>query len=121
MRAVEIAVFLILLQASVGFVSGMGIFGPDLHIEDNAYTSWGIDNFDDDIELAEQSSLTSSIELLWKSLSMILEMLLAVLVIYPILVSTFYIPSTVAVLLQGGVYCIYMLGVIEFLSGRQLW
>lgn len=121
MRAIEIAVFLILLQASIGFVSGMGIFEPDLYVESNQFTEWGIDNFDDEFAPGSQSSLTASIELLIQSVGMIASMMLAVLIIYPLLVGTFFVPATVAALIQVGIYAVYLLGGIEFMSGRSLW
>jgi len=120
-RALEIAVFLIILQASIGFTTSLDLFSTSLDVQNNEFSDWGGDT-DFQSESADSSAtLLSSLQLFWNAMNSIIQILTAVFVVFPILVSTFGIPGEVAAIMQLSIWTIYVIGLIEFKAGRQLW
>jgi len=121
MRAYDILLFLVCLEASIGFVSSLNIF-PVSYVDASAVQSnWNLE------ELEEQAQAQSVIDkvmlatdMLFKALSMFFNMLVAIVAIYIPLTTVLGVPSEIALLLQGVVYVVYAWAIIQFLSGRSV-
>jgi len=121
MRAYDILLFLVCLEASIGFVSSLNIF-PVSYVDASAVqSSWNLE------ELEEQAQTQSVIDkvmlatdMLFKALSMFFNMLVAIVAIYIPLTTVLGVPTEIALLLQGVVYVVYAWAIIQFLSGRSV-
>ena len=125
MRAIEISIFIMLIQASVVFVNDVGMFSTNYAASPhNAYTEYNVTQLSAGVENPEQMGLMDwfwiSVRWVFDGLFIILKMLLAVIVIFPFLVFTFHVPVPLATLIQVGVYVIYWLGYASWKSNRPL-
>lgn len=126
MRAIEIAIFLIVLQASVGFVSGLDLFSTGLDAGDNQFSAYGDDTQWDAASETETSDsimdyATITAKMTIGALQKIVGILSAIFVIYPVLVTTFMIPAPVAAILQVMIYAIYGIAYIEYRRGMDIF
>lgn len=126
MRAIEIAIFLIVLQASVGFVSGLDLFSTGLDAGENQYTDYGDDTQWDREEDATTTpgvidTASVAIDMTIGALLKVIEILGAIFIIYPVLVTTFMIPAPVAAILQVMIYAIYGIAYVEYRRGMDIF
>ena len=123
MRAYDILLFLVCLEATIGFVSSLQVFPTD-YVDASAVQTpadWNLQEVEN--QTASQSifdKVMLATDMLFKALSMFLNMLVAIVAIYIPLTSVLGVPSEIALLLQGVVYVVYAWAIIQFLSGRSV-
>lgn len=122
-RASEITLFIILVQAAIGFVDGSGIFTEHyLDVpENNAdYTLTDLESYASAAN--ETESITSQVDLYldwaWESFFIGLKILFAVLFVLPTLISLFGVPTILATFIQVGVYYTYATWYAQYKSGK---
>jgi hypothetical protein len=129
LRAIDISIFLIALQASLKFVAILGIFSTSYYAGPaNHWTEQSISNLSDysvnatsaTMELSLFQEASMAIEFLYDSLFFMIEILLSVIVIFPTLVRTFHIPIEVSGFLQTFVWFMYYLGYRQWKSGKSV-
>lgn len=120
-RASEITLILIFLQASIGFVDGIGLF-------DNSYMGTVSNNASYTITDLEEYTKTQDITI-WDEIYMAsywliesfiigIKIVFTVVFVFPTLVSTFQVPTVLSVFLQAGIYYVYALWFAQFRSGK---
>ncbi len=123
MRAYDILLFLVCLEVTIGFVSSLHVF-PVNYVDASAVQTpqeWNLQEVEN--QTASQSifdKVMLATDMLFKALSMFLNMLVAIVAIYIPLTSVLGVPSEIALLLQGVVYVVYAWAIIQFLSGRSV-
>lgn len=121
--AYDIARWLIIIEATIGFVNGLGLTDAQYYQQDiNNRSAYEVGDLD---ELAEdQTSATSYFDMLVTMVLggflMIIKMFLAVFFILPFLVTQFYVPLPLAALIQVGVYWCYYGAIAELRMNRPL-
>lgn len=125
MRAYDIAFALIILQATIGFVNGLGLFEhPYYATPENEYTKYKVEDLKDYKKIADNPSVLDymalSVNLLWEGFVMFLKVVFAVIVILPILIDIFGVPVGLASLIQVGIYVIYFMGWTQWKSNKGL-
>ena len=122
-RASDITLFLILLQASIGFVDATGMF--DEHymgsVSNNAsYTISDLDSYaataNEDVGVLDEIRVYAQ----WgiEALLIGLKIIFTVIVVFPTLVSVFHIPTILSIFLQCGIYYIYAVFYAQYKSGK---
>lgn len=121
--AYDIARWLIIIEATIGFVNGFGLTDTQYYQQDiNNKSAYEVGNLD---ELAEdQTSATSYFDMLVTMVLggflMIVKMFLAVFFILPYLVTQFHVPLPLAALIQVAVYWVYYGAIAELRMNRPL-
>lgn len=129
MRAIDVTILLIAIQASLKFVFLLGIFSTAYYVVPvNHWTEQSISNLSQysvnatsgtgELGLFEQASM--AVEFLWDSLFFMLEILLSVIVIFPTLINVFHIPIVVSGFLQTFIWFMYYLGYRQWKSGKSV-
>ena len=125
MRMIEIALFLIILNATIGFVADIPLF-PEQYITtpQNDYMSYNISSLSESIgDVSEDPGFIDyakfSITWAWEGFKMLLKIIFSIVVIYPAMVEVFHVPPALAALLNVGVIVIYILGIIQWKSGKS--
>ena len=120
MRAFSIILFLVVLQASIGFVNNSNVFEYQFVQTPSGCKDYTIENLSDvseeDISIFDYAKII--LDFLLTSFLLFLKIILAIVFIYPTLVSAFGIPSFLSVFLQTGIYVVYVWGIIQFKSGK---
>lgn len=117
---------LIILQATIGFVNQLGIFDEDYYAnQNNTYAQYEIGSHEQEYKAqVKNPSWTEKaaylLELSIAGLFAILEIFLAVFIIFPTLVSIFSVPAGLSAFLQVGIWVIYYLGWHQYRSGKTL-
>ncbi len=125
MRALDITVFLIAIQASIGFIDATGAFDNTYYATpSNEYADYNISQLGgattkNDIISKGVSTAEMAVDFLWNALFFIVTVLSALILIYPTLVTTFYIPASISAMLQVLIYFMYFLGYTEWKSGKS--
>ena len=124
MRAFEIALFLIVVQASIGFFNSIDAFDTDYYNTPQNQYNYEVS------DLAAYSNITRTIPLLdymimtatwmWDTLFIMLDIVFSVVIIFPIVINTFNIPVVLSVFMQVGIYVVYATGYIQWKSGKGL-
>ncbi|MDD2637209.1 MAG: hypothetical protein PHW82_17100 [Bacteroidales bacterium] len=121
--AYDIARWLIIIQATIGFVNGLGLFDDQYYQQDinneSAYETGSLD------ELAEEQTSPISyfdmlVTMVLGGFLMMIQIFLAVFFIFPTLVTQFYVPPSLASLLQVGIYWTYYGAIAELRMNRPL-
>jgi hypothetical protein len=125
MRALEISLFIIMIQASVIFVNSTNLFATNYAASpSNAYTQYNTSQISQGVEDPNNLGLLDwfwiSVRWIFDSLFVILKVVLAVVLIWPWLVFVFHVPVELATLLQVGIYIIYWLGYASWKSNRPV-
>jgi len=109
-RASEITLFLILLQASIGFVDAIGLFDQSyLTVPSNnaSYTLTDLEEY----TAVQNPSITDEIMLMahWaiEAFMIGIKVILTVVFVLPMLITTFGVPLALAAFIQAGIYYIY--------------
>ena len=121
MRAFDILLFLVCLEATIGFVASLDVF-PVSYVDPSAvHSDWSL------VEIQEEASqqgffdkMMLVTDMLFKALGMFFNMMVAIVAIYVPLTSVLGVPSEVALLVQSVVYVVYVWALIQFLSGRSI-
>lgn len=125
MRAFEIILFLVCIQAAVGFVNTVALFDnqyyatPSNRFSEN-YTISEISQYGD---IADEPGILDYFEMtvmwLWTSFFIFLNIVFGIAILYFPLVNLFGMPQSLALFIQAGVAIIYVWGYIQFKSGRS--
>jgi len=125
MRALEISLFIIMIQASVVFVNDSGLFTASYAASPhNTYTQYNTTQLAQGIEDPNNLGLLDwfwiSVRWIFDGLFIILKIFLGVVFILPWLIFVFHVPLVFATLLQVGIYVIYWLGYASWKSNRPV-
>ena len=123
MRAVEISLFLIFLSASIGLMNGIGVFDSHYGYEERApYMFWSVSNLtqfqDENPSLWDQ--VVVYVQFTIQAIFWIATILFTVIAIYPALVNTFHVPAALSILLQIGLWAIYIIGYVQWKRGASI-
>ncbi len=131
MRAIDITIFLIAIQATLKFIFLIGIFGTAYYVvPSNHWTEQSISNLSEysvnytstgstgEVSLFEQASMV--VDFAWDSLFFMFEILLAVIIIFPTLINTFHIMPAMSAFLQTFVWFMYYLGYRQWKSNKSV-
>ena len=129
MRAIDISILLIAIQASLKFVLLLGVFTTSYYaVPSNHWTEQSVSNLSQysvnatsttvELSLFQEASL--AVEFLFDSIFFMIEILLSVIVIFPTLINIFHIPVAVSGFLQTFVWFMYYLGYREWKSGKSV-
>ena len=120
-RASEITLFLILLQASVGFVDATGLFSQhylDVPANNASYTISDLNSY----SAVQNPGITDELLLVahWtlESFFIGIKVVLTVIFVLPTLIFTFGVPAALATFIQVGIYYVYGTWYAQFKSGR---
>lgn len=124
-RASEITLFIIILQAAIGFVDATGMFSHHYlgDTQNNAsYTITDLDAYSTQTEEGGISGIVSEIDLYahwaWEAFFIGLKIVFAVVFILPTLVTKFNVPVVLSVFIQAGIYYIYAIWFAQYKSGK---
>ena len=136
MRAFEIALCCILLQAAIIFIGAMDIFeGEPLAegLHQSRYTTWTVQStLGEDFEdfavgnstnetgiLYQVNTFLIGVTWVWQAFVWFMRILISVVLIYPTLAYVFGVPEELSAALQIGIVAIYVWGWIQWKSNRQ--
>ena len=128
LRAFEIILFILLLQASIVFVGNIDLFEGDDYMEysamaDNEYSTWNITGELSEYSVGEEASawdyFSASVTFLIDGLIMFFKIIFSIVFIYPTLVKVFGLPWELSALLQVGIVTIYIWGLMQYKSGKS--
>ncbi len=124
MRAYDIAMWLIILQASIGFINAIGLFETQYYATpQNAY-NYEIQDLDEYKVLTDNPGVLDytrmGINWAWEGLVVIFKIIFSIVIIYPMLIKEFGIPAVLSVFLQATVYVVYAVGYKQWKSGKGM-
>lgn len=132
--ATRIALILIFIQASMGFVNGLGLFNSNgvnydfATTPQNQYTDYKVTNLTEykgimgDKSGNTISTIVEGMQLFFNGLPIAAKVLFSPIIIYPTLVTAFGIDPLISGFIQLGVWAIYSLAIAEIVTGRTfLW
>lgn len=120
-RASEITLFLIILQASIGFVDSIGLFSEHyMDVPDNN-ASYVVSDLEDYAAQRDQDAI-DVVWLMatwaWEAFFIAIKVIFTVAVVFPTLVNTFHIPVELSLFIQVGIYYVYAIWYAQFKSGK---
>lgn len=129
LRAFDIIFIIILIQASIGFTNGIGLFEePAYATPHNKVSGWNIsvignatgDTGEGKTGIGKVYDQISTLaRWAWECLFIFLNIVLAIIYVYPTLVDTFNLPNELSVFLQIGIYVLYVWGFMQYKSGKS--
>jgi hypothetical protein len=122
-RASEITLFIILIQAAIGFVDASGMFDQHYYSVPSNNASYTLTDLDSYASQAEDdTSISSQIDLYldwaWDSFFIGLKILFSVLFVLPNLITVFGVEPILATFIQVGIYYVYATWYSQYKSGR---
>lgn len=121
-RASDITLFIIILQAAVGFVNATGLYTMLYYSTPQNQYSYTVQNLSDYNKATTSPSIGDYITILaawtWETFFIGIQIVFAVIVVMPFLVLTFKIPLILSAFLQVGVYYIYATWYAQWKSGK---
>lgn len=129
MRAFDIILFLIILQASIVFVGHAGIFNhnylTNTSLAENQYSTYTVKgNLSGYSDVSQNPSawdyFKTSITWAVQALIMFVKILFSVLVIYPTLVDVFGIPAPLSALIQVVIVVLWVIGLAQLKSKTSI-
>ena len=122
MRGLEIAILVIFISASIGFLGQIGIFGTQYGYEERGpYMFWTVSNLtayqDKDLSVFDQVKLY--IQFTIDSILWLAQIMFSIIVIYPVLVDTFHVPAAAATVISLGVWMSIVLGYAQWRAARS--
>jgi len=128
MRALDIAIALVLIQASIGLINEFHIFdggsGVNYYENDPArYREYNITNLEDSAKDIQSTNtwdnIMGGVGLVGSAVSLIYQIFVSILFIYPALANNFGIPSQISGVLQIGIWFMYAIGIFQVLTGKS--
>jgi|SRR3990172_10619414 len=128
MRALDIAIALVLIQASIGLINEFHIFdggsGVNYYENDTArYREYNITNLEDSAKDIQSTNtwdnIMGGVGLVGSAVSLIYQIFVSILFIYPALANNFGIPSQISGVLQIGIWFMYAIGIFQVLTGKS--
>jgi hypothetical protein len=121
-RASDITLFLIILQASAGFVNATGLFTQNYYATPQNQYSYTVQNLSDYSRATTAPGLGDYITILaawtWQAFFIGIQVVFAVVFVLPLLVITFKIPIILSTFMQVGVYYVYATWYAQWKSGK---
>ena len=121
-RASDITLFLIIIQAAIGFVNATGLFTEQYAPTPQNQYSYVVQNLSDYQTVTESESwgtyLNVAVDFTISTFLIGLQVVFAVITIFPLLVWTFNVPVILSVFIQAGVYFVYAVWYSQYKSGR---
>lgn len=123
MRAFYLALFLILIQGSIGFVNAVGLFDESyMATPQNQYMDYRVGDIDTSV--SESPGIVDyvymSVMWVWQAFVVLIQIILAIVLILPTLIVTFQFPASLSVFLQLGIYVVYYIGYVQFKANRPI-
>jgi len=126
MRTWDIFFFMLLLSASIAFVNQIGLFNEDYIAtpQESEYTLYNLNSLNESLSTEiENKGVVDYLMLggmiLWQGVIMVFNMAANAVVLYPMLVDKFGIPTALAALMQVAFVAITIWGIVQFISGRS--
>ncbi len=127
MRAWEIAKFLIIIQATIGLMNGMGYFGdsgtyfPTQNDSTTQYTVGDISEFNPATSggVTQMGYFDMAVTLVTAGTNLLLVVLKAIAGVYFTLTEVFCVPEPVALVFQVVIYLEVLYGVAQWLANRS--
>jgi len=126
MRAWDITFLLIVIQASIGLVNGIGLFDTNYFATQNdSTTTYTIGDISDlhDVESGGEVSQMSYFDLAvtfgMAGINLLFKIVESIVFIFPVLVEQFYIPLPLAAVLQSMIYLQVAWGYAQWKSNRS--
>ena len=122
-RAIDIAIFVLILNASVVFVADVELFDANYldqtDLSRNQYSSYTIEDNLSEFENVSANPSTwdyFKMSVAWaiEAFVWFIKIVFAVVFIYPVLVEVFGIPGVLSGFLQIGIYSIYLVGLFQW-------
>jgi hypothetical protein len=121
-RATDITLFLILLQASIGFVNATDIFSTDYIATQTNQYSYTVQSLADYNKVTAAPTAGDYITTLatwgWQAFFIGIQIVFAVVLIFPSLVTVFHVPMILSAFMQVGIYYVYALWYAQYKSGK---
>jgi len=117
----KLVFFLIMIQMSIGYVNGLGVFGANLAATPaNEYTTYTLAAANSSFShmssgLWIMDVVTGGLTMVWMAFSVLWSMASAIFLIYPTLVNTFGVPASLSLIIQCGIYIVYALELINMI------
>jgi len=122
-RASEITLFIILVQAAIGFVDASGMFQAhylDTPASNATYTVTDLDEYASQVDKTQ--SIVDQAELYaywaWDAFFIGIKIVLTVAFVWDTLVNTFGIDEILSTFIQVGIYYVYAVWYAQYKSGR---
>ncbi len=121
-RATEIALALILLQASIGFVDAIGMFDTTYVApiqNDASYNITHLSTMGADTENTDWiDQITAGIDLFIGTFLIGFKIVFSIIFIFPTLVDRFHVPAAISIFIQAGIYYSYATWYAQYRSGK---
>lgn len=121
-RATEITLFLVILQAAIGFVNATDLFSNDYYATPQNQYVYNVSDLEDYTAITNDRSpldyFTMLVSWTWHSFIIVLQIVFSIVFIFAPLVNTFGVPIILAAFIQVGIYFIYATWYIQFKSGK---
>lgn len=121
-RASEITLFLILLQASIGFVDSIGLFSQHYVDVPSNNASYTISDLNTYTSGTQDRTWTDDVMLLaywtWEAMFIAVKILFTVAFVMLDLVTVFHVPIELSVFIQAGIYYVYATWYAQYKSGK---
>lgn len=124
MRGMELFVFVLCINLSIGFINALPLFEDktlqEAQSEEYGYTIQSLEEFNEiqDPSIVDYGAML--VTWVWESTIFLFKFVLAFVWLYPALVEVFYIPEAFSLFLQGGLYVMWVLAIIQWKSGKSL-
>ena len=123
MRALEIAIFLLMISASISLVNSMGILDNTYVYNDNTpYRFWTVSNLTDfqtdNPTILDQ--VVVYVQFLIASILWIVNIIATTIFIYPVLVDAFGVPGALSLFLQLGIWLNWVIGFVQWRRGASV-
>lgn len=126
MRAWDITLMLILIQACIGMLNGMGVFDVTYFASQNdsatTYTVGDISDLHDVApggDVSQMSYFDLGVTFVMAGLNLLYKIIEAIVFIFPTLVTKFYIPIPLAAVMQTMIYLQVAWGYAQWKSSRS--
>jgi len=125
MRAWDITLLLIVVQACIGLVNGIGLFDVTYFATQNDSTAYTVGDISDlhDVETGGEVSQMSYFDLAvtfgMAGINLLFKIVEAIVFIFPVLVDQFCIPLPLAAVLQSMIYLQIAWGYAQWKSNRS--
>lgn len=125
MRALDISKMLVCISLVIGLINGIGVFDEQyqhtLPSDTSGYILHNVSEIGEDLgnvtDLTTWDYAKFTIMMGYEALIMLIKVLLAVVIIYPVLVYTFHIPIVFSVLIQALIWVNYAVAMVQYKKG----
>lgn len=128
-RAADITLFIIILEASIGFVSATGLFSQDYVSTQTVdqvsqYDLSNLNQYSHGLNASQSPGLSDILSVglfwLWEAFVIVVTIVLSISIAWVPLVYTFHVPAILATFLQAGIYFCYAIFYAQWKSGKGM-